>query len=91
MKRVVFAIFLFVRTMNKMRDKKPGNTHSCPYCKSTINNAATKCAFCCSDVEPVETAPVEESDLKKGLKSLKKVATGVAVDSVSKIKKITKR
>ena len=33
----------------------------------------------------------EESDLKKGLKSLKKVATGVAVDSVSKIKKITKR
>ncbi|MBO5704647.1 MAG: large conductance mechanosensitive channel protein MscL [Alphaproteobacteria bacterium] len=87
----MFAIFLFVRTMNKMRDKKPANTHSCPYCKSTINNAATKCAFCCSDVEPVETAPVEESDLKKGLKSLKKVATGVAVDSVSKIKKITKR
>ena len=86
----MFAIFLFVRTMNKMRDKKPANTHACPYCKSTINNAATKCAFCCSDVEPVETGAVVESDLKKGLKGLKKVATNVASDSLKKIKKITK-
>lgn len=86
----MFAIFLFVRTMNKMRDKKPANTHACPYCKSTINNAATKCAFCCSDVEPVETGVVVESDLKKGLKGLKKVATNVASDSLKKIKKITK-
>ena len=44
----MFAIFLFVRTMNKMRDKKPANTHACPYCKSNINNAATKCPFCCA-------------------------------------------
>ena len=86
----MFAIFLFVRTMNKMRDKKPANTHACPYCKSTINNAATKCAFCCSDVEPVETGPVVESELKKGVKTLKKVAVGVASDSIKKIKKITK-
>ena len=86
----MFAIFLFVRTMNKMRDKKPANTHACPYCKSTISNAATKCAFCCSDVEPVETATVEDSELKKGLKSLKKVATDVASESLTKIKKITK-
>ena len=87
----MFAIFLFVSTMNKMRDKKPANTHSCPYCKSNINNAATKCPFCCSNVEPVEASEVVESDLKKGLKNLKKVATNVASDSVSKIKKITKR
>ena len=86
----MFAIFLFVRTMNKMRDKKPANTHACPYCKSTINNAATKCAFCCSDVDPVETGPVVESELKKGVKTLKKVAVGVASDSIKKIKKITK-
>ena len=86
----MFAIFLFVRTLNKMRDKKPANTHACPYCKSTINNAATKCAFCCSDVEPVETGAVVESDLKKGLKGLKKVATNVAHDGLSKIKKIAK-
>ena len=87
----MFAIFLFVRTMNKMRDKKPVNTHACPYCKSNINNAATKCPFCCSDVESVEAGEVVESDLKKGLKNLKKVATNVASDSMSKIKKITKR
>lgn len=91
----MFAIFLFVRTMNKMRDKKPANTHACPYCKSTINNAATKCPFCCSDVEPVETGSVVESDLKKSLKGLQKVATKVAStvvsESATKIKKITKR
>jgi large conductance mechanosensitive channel len=86
----MFAIFLFVRTINKMRDKKPVNTRSCPYCTSTISNSATKCPFCCSDVEPVETAAVEESDLKKSLKGLKKVAAGVAVDSLKKIKGITK-
>ena len=86
----MFAIFLFVRTMNKMRDKKPANTHACPYCKSSIDNEATKCPFCCSAVKPVKTAEIEESDLKKGLKTLKKVATNVASDSVSKIKKITK-
>ncbi|MEE1111003.1 MAG: large conductance mechanosensitive channel protein MscL [Alphaproteobacteria bacterium] len=86
----MFAIFLFVRTMNKMRDKKPANTHACPYCKSSINNSAVKCPFCCSDVEPVETGAVEDSDLKKSLKGLKKVAAGVASDSIKKIKKITK-
>lgn len=90
----MFAIFLFVRTMNKMRDKKPANTHPCPYCKSTINNAATKCPFCCSDVEVVETGMVVESDLKKGVKSVAKLATGVAAEGlgqIKKIKKITKR
>ena len=87
----MFAIFLFVRTMNKMRDKKPANTHACPYCKSTISNAATKCAFCCSDVEPVETGAVIESDLKKGVKQATKIATSVADGALKKIKKITKR
>ena len=78
----MFAIFLFVRTINKMRDKKPANTHACPYCKSTINNAATKCPFCCSDVEVVETVPAEESDIKKGLKTLKKKAQNI-VDKIN--------
>ena len=34
----MFAIFLFVRTLNKMRDKQPANTHACPYCTSNISN-----------------------------------------------------
>ena len=87
----MFAIFLFVRTMNKMRDKKPANTHACPYCKSTISKAATKCAFCCSDVEPVETGVVIDSDLKKSVKQATKIATNVADGALKKIKKITKR
>ncbi len=90
----MFAIFVFVRTVNKARDKKPVNTHACPYCKSTINNSATKCPFCCSDVEPVQTAAAEDSDLKKGIKEVTKFATGVAdgaLDRIKKIKKITKR
>ena len=82
----MFAIFLFVRTVNKARAKAPVTTHSCPYCKSSINNAATKCPFCCSDVEPVETAAVEESDLEKSLKNVKSLAVG----QIKKIKKITK-
>ena len=86
----MFAIFLFVRTMNKMRDKKPANTHACPYCTSTISNAATKCPFCCSDVEPVETGAVIESDLKKGIKGVTKLASGVADDALGAIKKIKK-
>ncbi len=91
---IMFAIFLFVRTMNKMRDKKPANTHACPYCKSVINNAATKCPFCCSDVDVVEAGAVVESDLKKGIKEVTKFASGVAdgaLSKVKKIKKITKR
>ncbi len=90
----MFAIFLFVRTMNKMRDKKPANTHACPYCTSSISNAATKCPFCCSDVEPVKTGDVQESDLKKGIKEVTKLAAGVAdgaLGKIKKIKKITKR
>lgn len=90
----MFAIFLFVRTMNKVRDKKPANTHACPYCTSNINNAATKCPFCCSAVKPVETAAVEESDLKKSIKGVTKIAGTVAdgaLDKIKKIKKITKK
>lgn len=83
----MFAIFLFVRTVNKMRSKQPVTTRACPYCKTSINIAATKCPNCCSEVEPVDATPVEESDLAKGLKSLKKVASG----GISKIQKVAKK
>jgi large conductance mechanosensitive channel len=86
----MFAIFLFVRTMNKMRDKKPANTHACPYCTSNISNSATKCPFCCSEVAPVETAAVEDSELKKSIKGVTKIAGHVADGALSKIKKIKK-
>ena len=82
----MFAIFLFVRTLNKMRDKQPANTHACPYCTSNISNNATKCPFCCSAVKKVQTVAAEESELKKGIKELKKVAG----NGLKKIKHVTK-
>ncbi len=82
----MFAIFLIVRLVSKAKAKKPATTHACPYCQSTISNAATKCPYCCSDVKPVETAAAAESDLDKGLHSVSKLATG----GLKKIKKVTK-
>lgn len=85
----MFAIFWVVKVFNKMRSKKPITTHACPYCQSTISNAATKCPFCCSSVKPVETAGVEESDLSKGLQSVGKLA-GMGLRKIKKVAKIKK-
>lgn len=82
----MFAIFLIVRMVAKAKAKKPATTHACPYCQSMISNAATKCPYCCSDVKPVETAAIEESDLAKGFHSVTKLATG----GLKKVKKIAK-
>ena len=82
----MFAIFLIVRLVAKAKAKKPATTHACPYCQSTISNAATKCPYCCSDVKPVETAAAEESDLAKGLHNVTKLAGG----GLKKIKKVAK-
>lgn len=81
----MFAIFLFVRTVNKARAKAPVTTHACPYCKSTINNAATKCPFCCSDVEPVESVAADDSELEKSIKNI----ANLAKTKIKKIQKIT--
>ena len=82
----MFAIFLIVRLVSKAKAKKTATTHACPYCQSTISNAATKCPYCCSDVKPVETAAAEESDLAKGLHNVSKLASG----GLKKIKKVAK-
>ena len=79
----MFAIFLFVRTANKLRSKQPVTTRACPYCKTSINVAATKCPNCCSDVTPVTVVADTDSDLAKGLKKLRDTAK-------TKLKKIKK-
>ncbi len=93
----MFAVFLIVRVVGKMRSKKPVTTRACPYCKSSISKQACKCPNCCSDIEPEEIAAVEDSDLKKGLQDLTKFATGgvasgvkLATGGVAKIKNINK-
>ncbi len=83
----MFAVFLVVKIVGKMRAKKPVTTRACPYCKSSISKRACKCPNCCSDVEPEEIGQIEDSELKKGLQDLTKIATG----NIKKIRKITKR
>ncbi len=83
----MFAVFLLVRFVAKMRSKQPVTTRACPYCKSSISKAACKCPNCCSNVEPEEVAAAEESDLKKSIKSLKKITDG----QLSKVSKIVRK
>ena len=50
---VALAIFLVVRVINKMkREPAPAapNTKECPFCKSAIPLAATRCPFCTSQL-----------------------------------------
>ena len=79
----MFAAFLIVRTVNKMKSKKAVTTRACPYCKSTVDMTATKCPHCCSALKAEEIKPAEESDLSKGISSLKKIAKS----KIAKIKK----
>ncbi|MDR1207161.1 MAG: large conductance mechanosensitive channel protein MscL [Rickettsiales bacterium] len=59
----MFAVFMFVKIMNKIRDKKV-TTRTCPYCKmATVNVAATICPYCCSRIKPV---PVPDSKSHAG-------------------------
>lgn len=49
---VAFVLFLIVKAMNRLR-REPApepNTKECPYCKTEIALAATKCPACTSEV-----------------------------------------
>ncbi len=64
----MFAMFLFVRTVNKIRGKNLKRT--CPYCKSSIDAMATKCPNCCSEVKPekVEKSIIDSTVLVSKIK-----------------------
>ena len=49
---VGFAVFLVVRVANRMYKKAEAvpTTRECPYCKSTVALAATRCAHCTSEL-----------------------------------------
>ena len=47
---VAFAIFLVIRSANRMKRQAPVATKPCPFCLSTIPLQATKCAHCTSAV-----------------------------------------
>jgi len=52
---IVFAIFMMIKGMNKLRKQPPPiaadpTTKTCPKCLSTIPIKATRCAHCTSDL-----------------------------------------
>ncbi|MGC8762508.1 MAG: large-conductance mechanosensitive channel protein MscL [Acidobacteriota bacterium] len=52
---VAFAIFLVVRTMNRLRRAEappPPATKECPHCLSKVPLRASRCAFCTSELAP---------------------------------------
>lgn len=56
---VSFVIFLIVRALARMRREAPPpppDTKDCPYCLSAVKKAATRCAFCASEL-PSAAAP----------------------------------
>ena len=53
---VGLVLFFIVRAYNRMRAKKKPDdptTRECPFCKTQIPNAATRCPACTSDVVAV--------------------------------------
>lgn len=51
---IAFVIFLIIRQVNRLRPKPApapaAPTKPCPYCLSTVPLAATRCAFCTSEL-----------------------------------------
>ena len=79
----MFAIFIFVKIVNSARSKKPVTTRACPYCQQQISKLATKCPYCCSAVKAETIENPGETDLEKGIKSLKQ--------HVGKVAKVAKK
>jgi large conductance mechanosensitive channel len=54
---VAFAVFLLVRTMNRLQQRLEHHpevtptTKECPYCCSVINTKATRCPSCTSELD----------------------------------------
>ncbi|MGH2657208.1 MAG: large conductance mechanosensitive channel protein MscL [Actinomycetota bacterium] len=51
---VAFALFLVVKAVNRMmdvREETPARMRECPYCRTSIPAAASRCSACTSEVE----------------------------------------
>lgn len=80
----MFAVFLFVRFLNKLRMKKASDKRSCPFCFSSISTKATKCPFCCSSVEPTNKPLSKDNRLDKLIGEIGEI------DPIKKLKKVKK-
>ena len=54
----MFAIFVLLKVVNKMRNQKI-TTRDCPYCFTKINVKATRCPNCCAAVKPMKEKVVK--------------------------------
>ncbi|MDR0741600.1 MAG: large conductance mechanosensitive channel protein MscL [Rickettsiales bacterium] len=75
----MFAVFLLVRAVNKIRGRRPATTRACPYCKTSIDKEASKCPNCCSKITPLPPEKHNEKCLE------------YTPDLVCKIKRIIKK
>ncbi len=51
---VAFAVFILIRQINRLMPKEapaPAATKTCPHCLSSIPAAASRCAFCTSELK----------------------------------------
>lgn len=50
---ITFAVFLMVKSLNRLRRQEEAapTTKNCPYCQSAVALAATRCAFCTSELK----------------------------------------
>jgi large conductance mechanosensitive channel len=50
---VAFAVFMMVNALHKVRlaHAEPSHKQNCPYCTSSISDAATRCPQCTSDLK----------------------------------------
>ena len=52
---MAFCVFLFIRLMAKLMPKKPAKeSRKCPFCMQPIDDKATRCPHCTSQLEAVE-------------------------------------
>jgi large conductance mechanosensitive channel len=69
----MFAVFIFVRIVNKLRTQQATTTRECPYCKTSISVAAIKCPNCCSAVKPVRVAAPKPGEIDVLFNKLEKI------------------
>lgn len=49
---IAFALFLVVKAANRFRTAEESTERECPYCKSLVPKAASRCSACTSELTP---------------------------------------
>ena len=49
---IAFVIFIIIKAVNRMRKQEEATKKDCPHCLTAIPIGATRCASCCTDLQP---------------------------------------